>query len=227
MRFASKRGGRAAALACAAVTAAVAVAGATGAAPGADFDTVFSAAGEPAYLHAEVRFVDRGTAHRMALWRDHERRVLHVTDARITTLATRTRGAGYDLVVLDHVRRTSTRISRDNLYRIGDFTDWFDMGHGLRHPRGPYALAPTAGPVPATLPATPAPCRWYDLSQAAGVAHVCWDGRDRLPLLIATAAWVPMWRVVAIDRSAIPAGRFVLDDRGYVRNDADRDVEGD
>ncbi|WP_174296940.1 hypothetical protein [Sphingomonas bacterium] len=212
--------GAAAAVVCAA-------AGMIGAAPTTSFDTVFTAAGEPPFLHAVVLFAAGGSPHRMELWRDHERRILRTTDARITTLATHTRDAGYDLVVLDRNRRTSTRISRDNLYRMGSFTDWFDLGHGLRHPHGNYRLTPTASAVPATLPATPAPCRWYDLDQPGGGAHICWDARDRLPLLIATAAWVPAWRIVAIDHAAIGTGRFVLDDRGYVRNDADQDVEGD
>ena len=223
MRFVSKALGAAAALVCAAAG----VAAGPGGAPAASFDTVFTAAGEPPFLHAAVLFTGDGATHRMALWRDHERRLLRVTDARITTLATHGAGAGYDLVVLDHARRTSTRISRDNLYRIGAFTDWFDLGHGLRHPRGPYRLTATSVPVPATLPATPAPCRWFDLAQPGGVAHLCWDARDRLPLLIATAGWTPLWRVVTIDRAPIPAARFAIDDRGYVRNDASRDIEGD
>ena len=223
VRFASSRAG-AGALAC--------VAAVTGAAaPTPAFDTVFAAAGEPPFLHVTVLFAGGGGTHRMDLWRDHDRRILHVTDARITTLATRDpkarADAGYDLVVLDRARRTSTRISRDNLYRIGAFTDWFDLGHGLRHPHGAYQLARTTVAVPASLPATPAPCRWLDLAQPGGVAHICWDARDRFPLLIANAAWVPTWRAISLDRAAIPAGRFALDDRGYIRNDANRDVEGD
>lgn len=215
VRFASKAACAAATLLCGA------------AAPAPSFDTVFAAGGEPAFLHATVLFAGGGATHRMELWRDHERRVLRATDGRITTLATRTRGAGYDLVVLDHGRHTSTRISRDNLYRIGAFTDWFDLGHGLRHPHGPYRLAVTTASVPATLPATVGPCRWYDLAQPGGVAHLCWSARDRFPLLIATDRWTPVWRVVSLGRRAVPAARFALDDRGYVRNDADRDVEGD
>lgn len=215
--FAGRRA--AAALAC--------VAAAAGATSRTTFDTVFAAAGEPPFLHATVFFAARGATHGMELWRDHERRILRTTDTRLTTLATRTTGAGYDLVVLDHARRTSTRISRDTLYRIGASTDWFDLGHGLRHPRGAYRLTATAGTVPATLPATPAPCRWFDLAQGPGVTHVCWDAQNKLPLLIATAAWVPVWRVVSIGRAAVPASRFALNDRGYVRNNADHDVEGD
>ncbi|WP_375383018.1 hypothetical protein [uncultured Sphingomonas sp.] len=219
----------AAALACAAAYASVAAAGTGGAAPAptSPFDAVFTATGEPSFLHATVMFAGDGAVHRMELWRDHERRMLRTTDGRITTLATRTQGAGYELVVLDHRRRTSTRISRDNLYRIGAFTDWFDLGHGLRHPRGGYRLARTEGAVPGTLPATPTPCRWFDLSQTGGIAHICWSDRDKLPLLIADTGWRPVWRVVAIDRAVIPAQRFALDDRDYVHNDANRDVEGD
>lgn len=192
-----------------------------------DFDRTFAAAAEPHDLHASVLFVGGGAVHRMELWRDGERRLRRDTDGRITTLATRTAGAGYDLLVLDHVRRISTRVSRDNLYRIGSFTDWFDLGHGLRHPHPGYRLTASLQPAPATLPATAAPCRWYDLSQGTTTTHLCWDGRDRFPMLVADAAWRPLWRVVAIDRHAIATGRFAADDRGYVRNDANRDVEDD
>lgn len=212
-----------------AVTGAMVLAVTAAAAPAAssDFDRAFAAAGEPAFLHAAILFAGSGGVHRMELWRDHERRLRRDTDGRITTVATRGTGAGYELLVLDTARRLSTRVSRDNLYRIGAFTDWFDLGHGLRHPRGRYLLAAATGPVPATLPATPAPCRWYDLTQDGRLTHLCWDEGDRFPLLIATATWQPVWRVTAIDRRPLAASRFAPDDRGYVRNDANRDIDGD
>ena len=55
--------------------------------------------------------------------------------------------------------------------------------------------------------------------------HICWDAADRLPLVIAAADWQVLWRVDVLDRNAVPSSRFAIDDQGYVRNDADQDIE--
>ena len=193
---------------------------------GLSFDRVFSAAGEPPVLHYRVLFVGTDRVHRMELWRDHDRRVKRLTDRAIATFATHRPGdAGYSMTVLDLQRRISTRIDRSNLYRVGNFTDWFDLTHGLRHPKGAYRL--TTGDAPTGMPVSAAPCRWYDLTQGQRTAHICWDARNHVPQLIATANGHPVWRIVAIDTAPVAAATFVANDRGFVKNDANRDIEGD
>lgn len=190
-----------------------------------DFDTVFSATGEPAFLHYGVMFVSKGAVHRMEVWRDHDRLLRRTTDAAITTFAVHRSGdPAYQMIVLDRTRRISTRISRDNLYRIGAFTDWFDLTHGLRHPRIAYAL--TAGTAPAPMPRVPAPCMWYDLAQGGRVTHICWDAQARIPELIVSGGHL-VWRVLSEERKPIAPSVFTVDDKGYVHDDADRDIEKD
>lgn len=191
------------------------------------FDRAFSAAGEPASLHYQVLYAANGSIHRMDVWRDRDSRIKRTTDKALVTYATRAPGgAGYTLRVLDLKRRISTVIARTNLYRIGSFTDWYDLGHGLRHPKGAYRLVAASAP-PAGMPRIGRPCRWYDLVEGARVTHVCWDDQAKLPLLMAQGNGPPIWRVVTLDQKPIPAATFVPDDRGFVRNDANRDIEAD
>ena len=104
------------------------------------FQDVFRDRGEPASLHYSVAYRSGGAVHRMEVWRDGDRRLRRNTDQAITTFAFHQPGeAGYQLSILDRQKRVHTRIDRTNLYRIGEFTDWFDLAHGLRHPRGDYA----------------------------------------------------------------------------------------
>lgn len=196
-------------------------------APAATFDRVFSSAGEPAFLHYKVLFASNGAVHRMEVWRDHDRRIKRTTDAALGTYATRKPGeVGYTLKVLDLKRRISTVIERTNLYRIGSFTDWYDLGHGLRHPKGNYRIV-AAKAAPAGMPRIKRPCRWYDLIEGPRVTHVCWDDKAKLPLLMAAASGPPIWRVVALDQTPIPPATFIADDRGFIKNDANRDIEAD
>lgn len=190
-----------------------------------DFDSVFSAKDEPAFLHYRVMFVSKGAVRRMELWRDHDRLLRRDTDAAITTFAVHTPGdPAYQMIVLDRDRRISTRISRTNLYRIGAFTDWFDLTHGLRHPRATYTL--NTGTAPAPMPRTPAPCAWYDLAQGTHVTHICWDASARVPALIVSGGHL-VWRVVSLDRTPVAPSVFVVNDKGYVHDDADRDIDKD
>ena len=191
------------------------------------FQDVFSAHGEPASLHYSVAFRSGGAAHRMEVWRDGDRRLRRDTDAAISTFAFHAPGdAGYRLSILDRQRRIHTDIDRTNLYRIGDFTDWFDLAHGLRHPRGNYRLSRSVRPSEGGRRPI-RPCAWYDLAEGARITHVCWDAADRIPLRIAGAGWETLWEVEAVDRKSISASRFAIDDKGYVRNDASRDIAND
>ena len=228
MRRRHPRAARLTIVGVAALAAIAGVAAPSGAAtpPGLSFDTVFATRGEPASLHYTVLFVGEGGVHHMEVWRDHDRHVKRVTDRALESFATHHTGdPGYRLTILDRKRRISTTIERTNLYRVGNFTDWFDLTHGLRHPKGAYRL--TAGGAPTGMPSSASACTWYDLTQGPRTTHVCWDAQHRVPMLIATANAHPVWRIVAIDTAAVPAATFVPDDRGFVKNDADRDIDPD
>ena len=196
------------------------------------FDKVFSDVGEPARVHFEASYQAKGAAHVMSVWREGRMRLRRSTDDKIETFVTRAKsGVDYDMVVLDKPRKIATRISRDNLYRVGNFTDWFDLAHGLRHPKGPYTLtkaaAPQAPAASALVPAPVAPCTWYALEQQGHAVRVCWSASARLPMVMVDEAGTTLWHVTLVDRQAIPPSVFVVHDEDYVRNDANADMDRD
>jgi hypothetical protein len=191
-----------------------------------DFDHVFSTHGEPAATHFQATYLAGGHAHHVEVWRDGERRIRRRTDDQAESFAVRTPGSpAYRLSVLDLGRKIRTDIDRDNLYRIGQFTDWFDLGHGLRHPKGDYRLVPAATPHGADHAI--GACNWVALVQGTQTAHVCWSATAKLPLLIQAADGRTVWRVTSVDHKAIPDRVFAIQDAGFIRNDANADIERD
>ncbi|MDR0458368.1 MAG: hypothetical protein LBH10_04975 [Burkholderiaceae bacterium] len=198
-------------------------------APGLTFESVFNTRGEPAALYYRATFAGAGGAHTLQVWRDGQTRLRRKTDQAIDTYVVR--GANnlpdYQMTVVDYRKRITTRINRDNLIQLGHFSDWFDLAHGLRHPAGAYRLVAAA--APAGAPAPVAPCRWYALTQDGGDTHrICWSARERLPLEIwsdQTAAAV--WRVTQVDHRPVGAAVFQLHDAGFVRDNANADIDRD
>jgi hypothetical protein len=191
-----------------------------------DFDHVFSTRGEPAATHFQATYLAGGAEHHVEVWRDGDRRIRRRTDDKAESFAVRTPGSpDYRLSVLDLGRKIRTDIDRGNLYRIGQFTDWFDLGHGLRHPKGDYRLVPAATPHGAAHAI--GACAWVALVQGTQTTHVCWSATAKLPLLIQTADGRIVWRVTSVDHKAIPEQVFVIHDTGFIRNDANADIERD
>ncbi len=194
--------------------------------PRLSFDRVFTAANEAPSLHYKVLFRGASGVHQMEAWRDGDRRVKRVTDKAIVSLATHRPGdPGYQLTVIDLKRRIATKIDRTNLYRVGNFTDWFDLGHGLRHPKGKYTL--TVSTAPPGIPKSIAACAWYRLTDGARATSICWDVRDRLPLLLVASDNQLLWRVIHVDTKPSTAAIFAIDIRGFTVNDANRDIDQD
>lgn len=190
------------------------------------FDKVFATAGEPRQLRFTVLYRNADGIHRLAVWRDGQRRLKRVTDGQVTTLVHRSRyGPDFSMQVLDPRRHTSTHVDRNSLYRVGQFTEWFDLAHGLRHPVNAYRL--TARTALSPMPRVPASCRWYDLVAQGRATSICWDAADKVPLLIATGPSRPIWRVLSIDRGPIAPDTFAPNDRGYIHDDATRDISND
>lgn len=196
-------------------------------APVSAFDRTFSSDGEPATIHYRVSYAGRDGSHELEVWRDGTSRLRRKTDDALDAYVVRdARETGeYQMIVVDYRKKITTRIDRNNLIRLGHFSDWFDLAHGLRHPIGEYQLSPSEAPkgVPAALGA----CRWYALAQKGDTHRICWSERDRLPLMIWSEHAGLVWRVTQIDRKAIPRDTFTTHDAGFVRNDANEDIEGD
>lgn len=190
------------------------------------FEQVFSPAGQPATLHYRAVFKSRGTYHRLEVWRDGDLRVKRVTDQRLITYAVQRPGNNnFELQMLDIKKRISTHIDRTTLYRLGNITDWFDLTHGLRYPKGPYRLVRSAMPSGEITPV--AKCNWYTLTQNGVATRLCWSRAEHLPLIILAADGSPAWRVTAVDHDSSPIGTFVVADRGFVRVDAVKDADRD
>lgn len=193
---------------------------------GLRFEQVFNEKGEPRTLHYRAEFSSRGARHQVEVWRDGERRMKRRTDDAIEVYAFRKQGdEEFHLSILDMKKRIHTRIDRTNLYRIGNFTDWFDLAHGLKHPKGEYRLDRVHAPDGA--PQAIGSCQWFDLDQDNRTAHICWSAQSRIPLVIQAQDGEAVWRVTAMDWKPIPAKTFQVHDAGFIRNDANQDIESD
>lgn len=190
------------------------------------FDHVFNDKGEPNSLHYQGVYINQSGEHQLEVWRDGPRRLKRRTDDSIETYAKRgSNDAEYQMWVLDLKKKINTRIDRTNLYRIGNFTDWFDLAHGLRHPKGQYQLV--SAPTPSNVPKAVDVCQWYGLTQQDHTSHICWSDRYRVPLQILAQDGQMIWNVKKIDRLALSPQIFVIHDEGFVRNDANQDIEPD
>lgn len=190
------------------------------------FDQAFSSRGEPPALHYQVTTESKGVQHRLEVWRDGDRRLKRRTDDAMEIYVVRkARDGEFQLSALDLKKRIHTRIDRTNLFRIGNFTDWYDLAHGLKHPTGSYQL--DRSPPVEGRPAALERCSWYDLNQQGRITHVCWSETNRIPLLILSGEGTVLWRVTALDRKPVPEAVFAIQDAGYIQNNANRDIEGD
>jgi hypothetical protein len=178
-------------------------------------------------LHYTALCQARDGGHRMEAWVDQGMRVKRVSDGKLETHAQRADAhePEYAMTVLDHERRIATRITRTNLFQLGNFTDWFELAHALRVPRGEYELARTT--APAGVPQAIASCDWYRLAQDGHAVTLCWSEAAALPLVILAESGREVWRVTQLERGPVPASVFEVHDEGFVRNDANSDLERD
>lgn len=189
------------------------------------FEDAFSTKGEPRALHYQATFSSKGSEHQLEVWRDGDK-LKRSTDKVIDTFVFRQPGSSeFQMSILDKKKKIHARVGRTNLYRIGNLTDWFDLAHGLKHPVGAYKVAKATAPEGA--PKAGKECQWYDLSQNNHTTHICWNARNSLPMVIQTESGAVVWKLTSVDTKPIPAKTFEIHDEGYIRNDANEDIEGD
>lgn len=204
----------------------VASASADRAAASLDFDKAFSTRNEPRQGHFVATYVVAGGEHRLEVWREGDGRLRRRTDDRVETYVSKAAGdVEWKMTVLDLKRRIRTDVDRTNLIRIGHFSDWFGLSHGLARPIGAYSVTSIRHPASGAAPI--AACRWYLLSQHERTSRICWSSSQGLPLLITDGEGRVQWKVRAVDSARLSPGIFAIDDRGFVRNDANEDIKAD
>jgi len=190
------------------------------------FEAVFAEKGQPATLHFTSTFRVDGMDHKLEVWRLHDEHLKRVTDGTLEVHVERKSGdPEFHMTVMDRKKNLLTEIDRTNLYQIGNFTDWFDLAHGIKHPMGPYQLA--RGSKPVGMPAAVEPCDWFDLKQGPATTHICWSGKNKLPLLIGAQDGQLLWQVTQVDRKPIVKKAFEIHDAGFIRNNANDDIAHD
>lgn len=190
------------------------------------FEAVFSDKGQPATLHFTSTFKSGGLAHTLEVWRLNDVLLKRVTDGTLEVHVERKSGdPEFHMTVLDLKKRLLTQIDRSNLYRIGNFTDWFDLAHGIRHPKGEYQLV--KGKKPDGMPRAINACDWFDLTQGQKTSHICWSTKNKLPMLVSTQEGQIVWQVSQLERKPINKKTFEIHDEGFIRSDANQDIEHD
>ncbi|HEX7454829.1 MAG TPA: hypothetical protein VF296_02195 [Gallionella sp.] len=192
---------------------------------GLEFNKAFNSDGEPKRLHYVVSYNLKGSMHEAEIWREGNQRLKRRTDDAIETFVfSKGKDPEWRMVVLDLKRKIRTDIDRTNLYRVGHFTDWFGMSHGLAHPIGQYQLHSSSAPE--VLLRAVATCHWYTLKLEGRESGICWSQAYRLPLMIVRDRAIE-WKVTQVDTKPLPAAVFKIHDQGFVRNDANEDISGD
>ena len=177
-------------------------------------------------MHFQASYVAEGKTHEVEVWRDGAVRLKRKTDANLETYVTKApKEVEWRMVVLDMNRKIRTDIDRTNLYRIGNFIDWFGLSHALSRPLGAYQLRAEKN-VPATEKAIAA-CRWYTFTTNGRESKICWSNNYRLPLMILGPDAQVQWRITAVDTKAVAESVFAIHDQGFVRNNANEDIRAD
>ena len=191
-----------------------------------DFDRTFNADGAPPHVYFQARYRNAGGAHRLEVWREGDSRLKRRTDERIETIVSRQAGQDeWQMVVLDLLHKRRTDIDRTNLLRIGHFTDWFSQAHALTRPSGSYGLTPLQAAPTSVAPA--ASCDWFVLRTDARQDAICWSVALRLPMLIADAHGKVQWQVTHVATAAFAADVFAIHDDGFMRINANDDIQAD
>lgn len=191
-----------------------------------DFDKVFNDKAEPGQIYFQASYALGADKHQVQVWRDRSQRLKRRTDDALETyIFKRPKETEWSMVVLDLKRKIRTDVDRTNLYRIGHFTDWFSMAHALTRPASQYQLSLAENPVPEEKPVDT--CTWYSLTRNGTESKICWSKKYRLPLLIADANRQVQWRVTSVDVKVVPAAKFQIEDKDFVRNNANEDIHAD
>jgi hypothetical protein len=200
--------------------------------PALTWERAFPVARAAPDVHLDATFSGAdGKQHRLELWR-HGKSYLHrKTDETLDLYVVATRDREYAYRFFDHKRHVVTGVRRDNLYRIGVFSDWFGLAHVVDRPKTAFELRSTAEPHPE---APRRDCAWRELVTGAGesrtVARVCWSARWGTALAIeqrdASGAFHETFAVRSAEPARFARGETALPPTppAYAFVDADQEI---
>jgi hypothetical protein len=175
-------------------------------------------------IYFEARYIDAsGIEHRQEVWREGARRLRRMTDGRLDLKVERGTDGEYQYRLADRDRHIMILADRTSLYRVGIFSDWEGLAHGLSEPRGRYELTTSDGALERI---GIAPCVWTMMTMktdSQSTSRICWSSDWGVPISIQIKRgndWVTQFEITEV-RTFEPAdATFQIDGIGYVEIDA-------
>ena len=206
------------------------------------FRDVFSAPAAVPRSHLHARYTDaHGEVHALEVVREGTTRLKRATDQSTAIFAIFDPVAGdYQYSLIDRRRAVLTRVSRENAYRIGSFTDFSSLASLVTRPKASFTLQ--AARDRENVPTSAGPCAEYvftpaeaavaaaaDVHGARDTSHsktsatteVCWSTRWGVALRVRSAGLA--LDVMSIDEQ-VSDGDFTIDTTGLRIVDANQDI---
>ena len=185
------------------------------------WEEAFGTSTAPTNVYFEARYLEGGRSHRLKVWRQGKTQVRRETDGWLNVYAVRQPGGEVQYRIIDLRYRQSIRITRENLYRIGAFSDWWSLAHVLTRPYGDITIAAQGKRRERTKHGA---CRWYELEGA----QVCWSDAWGLPLLIRDGnddGAPARFEVTAVRRFSPKAVSLRMPDKHVIDINANLDID--
>jgi hypothetical protein len=170
-----------------------------------DWEAAFPVESAARDVYVEAHYLGSdGVAHRLQLWR-HGTEFLHRrTDEALDLYLSQAGSRGdYAYRLIDHRRRLSMDVKRNQLYRIGVFSDWFGLAHVLDRPKSEYvvrAVSPLSEEVSKdrrSARQARMDCSWRLLvsggKESPQRSRICWSAQWGVPLAIRTRGSKGEW----------------------------------
>jgi hypothetical protein len=197
------------------------------AAPELRWEDAFSVKDAPKNVHFAATYVDgKGRSHSLEVFRQGTERLVRKTDGRLALHVEKQADGDYGYRLIDHARAALIEVSRNNLFRIGVFTEWYGLAHVLAKPAGKHTLSRESGSVEKTPVGE---CRYIRIERPhAATQHVCWSNTWKLPLRILAednkGAKKEVFAIQSVEAKITDALVFHVDTVGLMQINADQDI---
>ena len=206
-----------------------------------DWEAAFPVEGAAKDVYLDAHFVGSdGTSHRLQLWRHGAQFLRRRTDEALDLYVHQAERAGdYSYRLIDHYRRVSIDVRRNQLYRIGVFSDWFGLAHVLDRPKTEFVARTVAAlPQERQLPRlkeSQMDCAWRSLQRgnrrSQDITRICWSAKWGLPLSIRARGpkgeWTEQFTVDRVESLSPTLDGAVLQavPDGYAAFDAGNEID--